>query len=68
MSKTIKLDDKIYDKLTGLMGPKETYSQVVERLLVFVDRQLEVLNALEGAAMFRQGQKERLEQQKQGEG
>jgi predicted CopG family antitoxin len=33
VSKAIKLEDKVYYELTMLMAPKETYSQVVERLL-----------------------------------
>jgi predicted CopG family antitoxin len=64
MSKTIKLEDKVYIALTGLMGPKETYSQVVERILVLFGKMGELHDVLEGATAFRQGQKEILEQQK----
>ena len=64
MSKTIKLDDTVYNKLTGLMRPKETYSQVVERILLMFDKLGELKNVLEGAIEYRKGQMERLEQQK----
>jgi predicted CopG family antitoxin len=63
MSKTIKLEDKVYDKLTGLMGAKETYSQVVERILILFDKMGDLRDILEGAIAFRKGQQERLKQQ-----
>ena len=63
MSKTIKLDDVVYDKLTGLMRPKETYSQVVERVLMMFDKLGDLRNVLEGAIEYRKGQAERLEKQ-----
>jgi predicted CopG family antitoxin len=68
VSKTIKLEDKVYDKLTGLMGPKETYSQVVERILKLFDKMGDLKDILEGAIAFRKGQQERLEQQMPKEG
>lgn len=58
MSRTIKLEDSVYNTLTGLMGPKETYSQVVERILTLFDKMGELRNVLEGAARYRQEQKE----------
>jgi predicted CopG family antitoxin len=33
MSKAIKVDEKVYEQLTRLLQPRETYSQVVGRLL-----------------------------------
>ncbi len=33
MPKTIKVEDRVYDKLVSLLEPRETFSQVVERLL-----------------------------------
>jgi len=33
MSKTIKLEDQVYDRLEQLREKRETFSQVVERLL-----------------------------------
>ena len=63
MSKTIKLEDKVYNDLTDLMAPKETYSQVVERILFLFDKMGELRNILEGAVAFRKGQQERLDRQ-----
>ena len=67
MSKTIKLEDAVYEKLTGLMWPKETYSQVVERILVLFDKMGDLRDILEGAIAFRKGQQERLEKRNQGD-
>jgi len=67
MSKTIKLEDAVYNKLTGLMGPKETYSQVVDRILVLFDKMGDLRDILEGAIAFRKGQQERLEKRNQGD-
>jgi predicted CopG family antitoxin len=64
MSKTIKLDDPIYGKLTALMQPKETYSQVVERILTLFDKMGELRDVLEGAVAFQNHKREVLEQQK----
>lgn len=33
MSKIVKLQENVYDQVTELMRPKETYSEVIERLL-----------------------------------
>ncbi len=33
MSKTIKVDDHVYTRLTTLQRPRETYSQTVDRLI-----------------------------------
>ncbi len=52
MSKTIKLDESVYDRLTGLMGPKESYSQVVERILILFDKVGELRDVLEGKIRF----------------
>jgi predicted CopG family antitoxin len=63
VSKTIKLEDKVYEKLTLMMRPKETYSQVVERILLMFDKLGELRDVLEGLVAFKQGQLERLEKQ-----
>ena len=34
MSKAIKVEDQVYDELDQLRGKGETFSQVIERLLV----------------------------------
>ena len=63
MSKTIKLEDKVYDQLTELMRPKETYSQVVERILTLFGKMGELRDVLEGAVAFQKGQQERIEKE-----
>ncbi|OGN97546.1 MAG: hypothetical protein A2Y89_06685 [Chloroflexi bacterium RBG_13_51_18] len=67
MSKTIKLDQSVYDDLTTLLRPKETYSECVGRLLEFVRTMGQVRDVLEGVISFRRGQIERLENLKPGE-
>ena len=61
MSKTIKLDQSVYDDLTTLLQPKETYSECVGRLLDFLRTMGQVRDVLEGVTAFRRGQTERLE-------
>jgi len=65
MSKTIKIDDAVYDQLTNLMRPKETYSQVVVRILLMFDKLGQLRDVLEGAIEYRKGQAERLNLQMQ---
>lgn len=62
MSKTIRLEDQVYEKLTGLMRPKETYSQVVERVLTLFDRMGELRDVLEGAVEYRKHQNDSLKE------
>jgi len=37
MSKTIRVDDNVYERLQGLQGPRETYNQVIDRCLSTVE-------------------------------
>jgi len=37
MSKTIRVDDQVYLRLQRLQGPRETYSEVIERCLSIVE-------------------------------
>ncbi len=59
MSKTIKVDQHIYDALTALMWPKETYSKVIERVLSTYGKLGELRDVLEGSIAYRAGQQER---------
>jgi predicted CopG family antitoxin len=61
MSKTIKLEDLVYDELTTMLKPKETYSQCEARLLTFVRTMGELRDVLEGVIAFQRGQTERIE-------
>ncbi len=36
MKRSIKIDDNVYQELRALQGPRETYSEVIERLLAIV--------------------------------
>lgn len=36
MSKSIKITDETYEELRALQGPRETYSQVILRLLAII--------------------------------
>ena len=62
MSKTIKLEDSVYNQLTELMRPKETYSQVVERILTLFGKMGELRDVLEGAVAFRKALSEKLKE------
>ena len=50
MSKTIKLEDEVYDRLENFRDKRETYSQAVERLLELPTRIKELGSILEGQA------------------
>ena len=63
MSKTIKLEDRVYDRLTTLLLPKQSYSQTVERVLDLFDKMGELRSVLEGAVAFKNHQKVQLEKQ-----
>ena len=59
MSKTIKLDESVYDKLTNLKWGNDSYSKVIERILDAFDKLGPLKDVLEGAVAYRQGQQER---------
>jgi len=46
MSKTIRVDDQIYDRLERLIIHRETFSHVIERLLKLYDTMTEVKETL----------------------
>lgn len=46
MSKTIKVDDQVYDRLEALIIHRETFGHVIERLLHLYDVMDEVSKAL----------------------
>ena len=63
MSKTIKLEDRVYDRLTGLLLPKQSYSQTVERVLDLFSKVSEFQSFIEGQIAFKNHQKGILERQ-----
>ncbi|MBA7648708.1 hypothetical protein ES703_56496 [subsurface metagenome] len=48
MSHTIKLEDRVYEKLQKFQGKRETYSQAVERLLAAKEKVNELIDILVG--------------------
>ncbi len=50
MSKTIRVDNQVYDRLEQFRDKRETYSQAVERLLEFEARINDLENRLENKA------------------
>ncbi len=53
MVKVIKLHEPVYDRVTALMLPKETYSDTVERILDLFDKLGELRKVLQDAAFVR---------------
>jgi len=56
MSKAIKLDLEVYERLDQLRGKGETFSQVVERLLTIKGKVSELVAVLSGIHHFREWQ------------
>ena len=52
MSKTVKLEDRIYNQLERVLDKRETFSGAVERLLAARDEFLEIARILEGKEAF----------------
>lgn len=57
MSKTIKLEDEIYQRLERWRGKRETFSEAVARLLNIQDAVGGLQDILEGQIAFREGQR-----------
>lgn len=62
MSKPIKVDDEIYQRLDQLRAKGETFGQVIEVLLDARLSVLQLINVLEGQLKYRQWQEDRLKQ------
>lgn len=61
MSKTIKLEDQVYEKLDTLRGKRETFSQIVGRLIAARDGFVALTDVLEGKLTFEEWRKEHQE-------
>ncbi|MCK4721781.1 MAG: hypothetical protein KAT75_00685 [Dehalococcoidia bacterium] len=61
MSRAIKVDDKVYDQLDVLKGKGETFSQVIEIILVARGMIFNMLGALETHLQYREWQQQRLQ-------
>lgn len=61
MSKVIKVEDQIYQQLDTLRIGRQTFSDVIDDMLIARLRMLEAINVLEGSLRFREWQREQLE-------
>lgn len=64
MSKTIKVEDQVYRRLEEIRDWKETYSQVIAKLLAAREEFCQVIEVIAGQVKFREWQREQLEKQK----
>ena len=64
MSKTVKLEDAVYNRLDTFQQKHETKSQAISRLLDMLEKVGELRSILEGQVNFREWQKEQLQQEK----
>lgn len=62
MSRAIKVEDDIYDKLNELRTGRETFSDVIRPLLIARARILEVMDTLESQLRFREWQRKNLDE------
>ena len=62
MTKSIKLEDQVYDRLEAFRDKKETFSQAVERLLELPRRITELANIMEGKITHQEDRIARLEE------
>lgn len=63
MSKTIKLDDDVYERLERWRGKRETFSDAVARLQRIHEAVGSLQDIIEGQIAFQAGQRERLEKE-----
>jgi predicted CopG family antitoxin len=52
MVKCIKLQEPIYDRVTTLMAPKESYSDTIKRLLDMYEKLGDLCTVLENPAVY----------------
>lgn len=56
MSKSVKLELSVYDRLEKFRGKKETFSAAVDRLLTLMEKMGELRNVIEGGINLRKQQ------------
>lgn len=64
MPKNIQLRDEVYTRLENVRGKRETFSEVVDRLLTMLEKVGELRSILEGQVAFEKRKQERLEAEK----
>ncbi len=62
MSKVIKVEEKVYDELDKQRAGRQTFSDVIESLLLSRLRILEMMSVLEVQIKFREWQRQQLEE------
>jgi len=63
MSRAIKVEDKVYDELERMKEGRQTFSDIIEVLLVTRLKTLELFGVLEGQIKFRKWQDEQREKE-----
>lgn len=58
MSRAIKVEDRVYDELERMKEGRQTFSDIIEALLVTRLKTLELFGVLEGQIKFRRWQDE----------
>lgn len=61
MSRTIKVDNQVYEQLEQLRRKRETFSQAVDRLLKVYETLSQAVGIMEGQVSFIDWQREQLE-------
>jgi len=54
LNKTIKVEDQVYDKLEQIRGKRETFSEVVGRLLDIYDKLGMISTLVEGQGAYQE--------------
>ena len=61
MSKAIKVEAQVYTELDQLRGKGETFSQVIERLLVARLKMFELINRIEDLLKYQEWKQQQLQ-------
>lgn len=67
MSKTIRLEDQVYNDLDEIREKRETFSQSIERLLKVQVKVSELVMVLEGSTKLPEFQQDKLRQLQSGQ-
>lgn len=61
MSKSIKVSERNYNRIVGLLRPREAMDDVITRAFDTQEKARELLDTIEGSIKFREGQRARIE-------
>lgn len=62
MSKSIKVSEENYHKIQALLRPRETYSDVITRLISTFEAAGELLIVIEGGLRYQESRRAKLEE------